>query len=630
MIVGFVEKIKTWHGKWLAYVLNDRYNWWECCLKIELIELLAMSVRATDTGPSEITPQLPAAIGGSDMCLTHKQLSAPTISTNEHHQFKSRTSYSSTSELMPTVSSPGFHECNGSGDDNCSPLDAANIRHMEIDDEDTVEYKRLCARSPCVTLLSLSLGPLLSNIFTSLVSIVLSVYASKALPNSNAAVAALTIASVPEFIANSIAWALLIGSSATVSGSLGKGDVVGAQTAAINAVTMALIFGALLLIIMLPSAGQILHSLASSEHSTDIISIAYDYIFVFICGIPVTTLNFTLNGIMSGTGNVRLVSICNIIDVILTLGVFAPIFLFVSAIKTSLGVRGASLAIVLSRTVVLFVYLYVYIFRGTVRMNWRLLHQNRTFAYVKAILGVGCIDLISSLSGTVILGIVSTFVSKLATDYAKQHPSESQKQTYEEVMASWACLNRIYNLVVAISFGVTGGYLAPASYAYGRKMYSRFISLTWSCFIYDSVLLLILGILFIITIPWFSQIFSTSKLYTDMSTQIVRIMLATSLILPFQFIITTICQACNMILIGLIVGLVTQVAILPTCFIIIYYVTLKYIPNDVWLRYRLCILSFTFNDILSGAISIGVWIYPMRKFKRLAREQKAGELGNKI
>ena len=78
-----------------------------------------------------------------------------------------------------------------------------------------------------------------------------------------------------------------------------------------------------------------------------------------------------------------------------------------------------------------------------------------------------------------------------------------------------------------------------------------------------------------------------------------------------------------MILIGLIVGVATQVAILPTCFVIIYYVSLKYIPENVWLRYRLCILSFTFNDILSGVISISVWIYPMRKFKKLAQEQKA-------
>ncbi|KAE8301524.1 Na+ driven multidrug efflux pump [Giardia duodenalis] len=576
-----------------------------------------MSTHVVDASPSKAAPSALAAAKGSEMALSQEQFGSPTITTKELTQFRSQTTFGSTSELLPTVSLPIFPE------DNCnrSPSNATLVNNVDADDKDTIEYKRLGAKSPCVTLLSLSLGPLLSNIFTSLVSIVLSVYVSKALLNSNAAVAALTIAAVPEFIANSIAWALLIGSSATVSGSLGKGDIIGARTAAINAVTMALIFGILMLIIMLPSARQILLSLASSEHSSDIISIAYDYIFVFICGIPITALNFTLNGIMSGTGNVKLVSICNIIDVVLTLGVFAPIFLFVPATNASLGVRGASLAIVLSRTLVCLIYLYVYIFRGNVRMDWRLLHQNRTFAYVKAILGVGCIDLISSLSGTVILGIVSTFVSKLATDYANRNPNGNEKQTYEEVMASWACLNRIYNLVVAISFGVTGGYLAPASYAYGRKLYDRFISLTWSCFIYDSVLLLLLGVLFIIIIPWFSQIFSTSELYTMMSTQIVRIMLATSAILPFQFIITTICQACNMILIGLLVGVATQVFILPACFIIIYYVSFKYIPEDVWLRYRLCILSFTFNDILSGVVSIGVWIYSMRKLKRLARAQ---------
>lgn len=578
-----------------------------------------MSTPVVDISPNGPAPSSLAAAGGSEMCLSQEQLGSPTIATKVLTQVRPQTGYDNSSELVPTVSIPAFSEYNYNG----SPSNANLVPCVEINEEDTIEYKRLCARSPCITLLSLSLGPLLSNIFTSIVSIVLSVYVSKALSNPNAAVAALTIAAVPEFIANSIAWAMLIGSSATVSSSLGKGDIVGAQTAAINGVTMALILGILMLVIMLPSARQILLSLASSEHSSEIVSIAYDYIFVFICGIPVTALNFTLNGVMSGTGNVKLVSTCNIIDIVLTLGVFAPIFLFVPATKASLGVRGASLAIVLSRAIVLCVYLYVYIFRGTVRMNWKLLHQNRTFAYVKAILGVGCIDLISSLSGTVILGIVSTFVSKLATDYANLNSSGNEKQTYEEVMASWACLNRIYNLVVAISFGVTGGYLAPASYAYGRKMYARFISLTWSCFIYDSVLLLSLGVLFIIIIPWFSQIFSTSKLYTEMSTQIVRIMLATSAILPFQFIITTICQACNMILIGLIVGVATQVAILPTCFVIIYYVSLKYIPENVWLRYRLCILSFTFNDILSGVISISVWIYPMRKFKKLAQEQKA-------
>lgn len=495
---------------------------------------------------------------------------------------------------------------------------------LPLGDDGSDEYRRLGKAHPFKTLLVQSLGPLMFNFFTALNTMIISVYVTKALPNANAALSAITIANIPECIANAFAWALFIGCSCTVGRYLGAGDIRSAQAAAIHAFVLGLSGSVGLLLILLFTVKPLLKSTSSEEYSTDILDLALQYIVVLIFAVPITTIYFLLTGIAAGSGMVTLVTVMAILEIVLTLGLFCPLYLFV---VKPLGIAGASLGMVTSRLLLSCVYLWFYIKKMTVRMNWKLLCGYRTTKFIREVLSVGIIDMISSLSATVILGIISSYIAQLGTDYAKIYYENStpevQKSIYEEVVASWGCLNRVYSMAVMISFGITGGYLPAASYALGRKHYKRFIQLTWYCFAYDCAALLLFSIVFIIVIPWFCKVFSNTETYVELSISTVRIMLATGVILPFQFIITTICQACLMTLVGIILGLTTQVALLPLSFIIIYYACRHFILANVKLRINLNMLAFTFNDILSAIVSLGVWCVPMRKYKQLAAEQEA-------
>lgn len=490
--------------------------------------------------------------------------------------------------------------------------------------ECSAEHERLGAKRPFRTLFLQSLGPLVSTFLTSLFNILNSVFVARALPDANAALSAITIAGPIEYICNAFGYSFLVGAASTISACLGRKDFHGAKLTVLHTLVTSLVSGVLITVCFLPGARQMLQTMASSDDSAAIITMAYEYSRILLVFAPVTCMYLTAVGIASGSGFVKLTAILNGVSFVINTCVVTPGLLF----GTRVGIMGASIGVIVSQAVPLCVYIYFFLAKMNVKLDFRLLRERVTFRYMRQVFLVAIIDFIASISGSVLLGVLANFVSQIADLYAAgAFPDDPvlRKGAYEEVLAAWGCLSRIYQMAIGICYGISGGYLPAASYAFSMAGWDRFLKLTKWLFVYDCLFLLVVGVVMIGVVRWFAMIFSASPLYLDVATVISRVMLITCGILPLQFVVTTVCQAANMILRGGIVACVTQILLLPVIFITVFYATagVESMRADQLRRLYICIASFNINDVLSGVIALPALWRPIRKWRALARQPPA-------
>lgn len=126
-----------------------------------------------------------------------------------------------------------------------------------------------------------------------------------------------------------------------VSQKFGERDFIGLKRYVTNAITLSVVFSAVLTVLVCALCGVILRWMSTPE---DIFAFAYDYVFVMFLGIPVMMLYNVLFGIIRSMGDSRTpvlyLVFCSLLNVLLDL-------LFILVFKT--GVAGAAWATVLAQ-----------------------------------------------------------------------------------------------------------------------------------------------------------------------------------------------------------------------------------------------------------------------------------------
>lgn len=488
--------------------------------------------------------------------------------------------------------------------------------------ESSIEYARLGKRGPLRTYMEQLGGPMLQALVNAAYSIINSVYVSRSSPMPDAATSAMSLASPFEYVSSCFGWALMLGGSSVVSELLGREDRLGVSRVTTLLLLSAAALGLCVAAVVAPFLKLFIRSMASAEEGEQAVQFAYEYALPLVLGSPISCLYFASCGIASGFGFVKLTASCNLAVFVLDIGILAPALLF----GARLGPMGSSIAYVCTQALVLAVYAYflarrtsvqpdIRSLRGGCREGWRLMGRAA---------GVASIDLAASVSGIVVQTLLASTVSAIAEDYGQQAcvgmgegdgAAECRQQHFEQMVAAWGCLNRLYQSLNSMHFGAAEGYLAPASYALGMKAYSRFARLTVDFILVDCLLLLLLAALFEGIAPYFAYIFSPTEGYIEIASVAIRIMCATSAIMPLQFIVSAFCQVTARYALGLGLTILTQVLILPCCFVMFYFVTGETI-EDALLRFKVYICSFNLNDVLSGAIALAVILVYLRRYQR--------------
>lgn len=296
---------------------------------------------------------------------------------------------------------------------------------------------------------------------------------------------------------------LSIGGAAQISAlfGLGKGEEAGQLCADLLRLTF--VMGAIVPAVILPIIKPCSRWFGADETVTDL---GMQYMLPLSAGSICSILFITVCGFLQGEGRTALYGIANFICLALNGLALDPLFLF--GLKTS--IYGVSLATIISEFLPAIAIVIQY-YRGKFSIKPKLSQWCNKFSdRVLPTLKVGVSQLISQLS----VAIPSIIVRKLIGTFLGDD--------YGPAMAGMNASIRITTFGFSVQAGITMGFLPPASYAYAKKDYKRYLWLCWHSIWLPFVWGLLICILSLTIPEQLSMLFDNDAKYVHYSAKMMR------------------------------------------------------------------------------------------------------------
>jgi Na+-driven multidrug efflux pump len=264
-------------------------------------------------------------------------------------------------------------------------------------------------------------------------------------------------------------------------------------------------FGLLIPAILAPSIRPLARWIGAGE---EVVEMGWDYMIpLMICSFS-TCMFVGSGGCLQGEGRSFLFACLNLLATILNGIILDPLLML--AIK--MGIRGDALATVISEVIPLSLVIFWY-GRGKFAVKPKLNQFLKKFSpCTLPALKVGISQLILNLSQLVPSIIIRKLIS-----------SASTPEDYNDSMAAYNVMIRLFVFVNSVIIGLTMGYLPPAAYSFAKSDSRRWLWLSWHTF-WMAGLWASLICIFTWTIPrQLCLIFADGEGYLNWAEQLVRI-----------------------------------------------------------------------------------------------------------
>ena len=381
----------------------------------------------------------------------------------------------------------------------------------------------LGGRPPLITIISLSGGPIVSQLINAMYGIVTTVYISLAVGDKG--LSAISTYGIFDSVGRSFGFFLSTSASATISALFGAGKAEDSHQLAADIIRMCVVFGAIVPAILLPTVKLAARWFGASE---EIVSIGFDYILPLSACAVFSILYIAVGGILQSEGRTGLSAVIMIVALVLNMGVFGPSFLF----GAHLGMKGAGWATVASEALTGIVITSLY-FIGIFQVKPKLyMLISKPSPHLWKAIKIGLSTLLAQLSSQIPAIIVRKLMG-MACVY----------DSYDEVMSAYICSFRYQVIILAVIAALTQGYIPSASYAYQAHRYRRYLWLTfhavWMCFAWGVAMSIIMWV-------WpreLASLFSKSENFLRYSEQQISIVNGLSMILFGRYMGTSILQS---------------------------------------------------------------------------------------
>ena len=321
------------------------------------------------------------------------------------------------------------------------------------------EIMRLAGSPPLKTLLKLMIGPLASQITSTLYGIINTIWISKYVGEVGMAAVALDIAW--EGIARGFGLFLSVAASTQISSLFGKGLFDEANQVVCDLLRVAIICGIIVPAILLPINKPLSRWFGANEETVDE---AFQYILPQCAGNFLTCIFLTNVGFLQAEGRTLLVGCIDFIAMGVGMCALNPIFLGV--IKT--GVAGPSYSTIIADGVP-GIILTILFFKGKFGLKPDIKGLLKPFSpHTKQAIYVGSSQLVAQIS----ICLPGIIVRKLIG------LSVANTREYDLAMAGFNVLCRYYNITTCVVLALTTGFVAAASYAYSSQNYARYLRLS--------------------------------------------------------------------------------------------------------------------------------------------------------
>ena len=322
----------------------------------------------------------------------------------------------------------------------------------------TEEEIRLGSKPALITLIILSIGPLLSQFTGALYGIVDTWWVSKAI--GNVGMTAISTYNNFDVISRGFGTFLSVAASSIISSLFGEGDTLLAGQLLVDLIRISFIFALIIPLLFVPLTRPVAIWFGAD---TFIVELGREYVLPLLyCGF-VPCLYLLACGCLQSEGRSWYFSFTQITSCLLNMLIFDPLFLF----GFKLGIKGAAWATVLAELLPAIFIFYQY-FTGKLGIKPKFSYFLKPFSpIIMKALGVGFSQFIFMLS----LSIPGIFMRKFLGLTC------SSPSVYNDVMAAFNVLIKFYQIVYSVGSSLVLGFIPSAGFAFGAKRFKRVLYL---------------------------------------------------------------------------------------------------------------------------------------------------------
>ena len=449
---------------------------------------------------------------------------------------------------------------------------------------ETEEDKRLGGYSPLGTLFRLVGGPILSQITSACYGLVDSMWISKAI--GEIGLTATSTSYVIDYVGLAFGHFVNIAASTQVSFLFGQKRTSDIGQVVIDLLRICCILGVLVPAVLLPISKPLMMWL--SNNNEHVVEMAFYYLLPVIVG-AITAMVYLMGcGVLQAEGRTWLFALAQISSFIMNGLIFDPLLLF--GFKTD--VWGGALATMLAELIPGCVIMF-FLLRGKLTIQFRCEMWRKCFSKDSmTALKVGASSLIMHLSTTIPAIVMQKYIA-LTAAYVDQ---------FEDIMAMWNVVLRLYQLAVCIVLAFNTAYLPAASYAFGRSDYKRIVRLTlhalWVTIVWAGICNAVICLL-----PrQLGMIWSSKDNFLSWVERILPRSFMVIVLCPIPYISIAFLQAVNRPLFASILSILTSLVPLPVFSSIMYFTDRTDPVRLFW--------AYVMRDVFSLVVSIAIVAYP--------------------
>lgn len=394
-------------------------------------------------------------------------------------------------------------------------------------------------------------------------------------------IAGLSIAFPVQMILGGTGAMLGMGAASVISRNLGAKNYKRAEVAFGNNLFLIALLGSLISLIGTLFTGTILRTFGATD---SILPYAMDYMSVIFLGAPLIIFSMSMNNVIRSEGAAKIAMLSMIIGAVGNI-ILDPFFIFV----LDLGIRGAAMATVLSRLLVIG-WVFFYYSSGKSVLFFSVKYLKPVPGIMKEILLIGFPAMLRHGSTSFVFGMVNQLAGFYGGDTA---------------IAIFGILNRVVMFGGMPMVGISQGMQPILGYSYGAGYFHRAREvIKKSAIIATSFSILITLLLFLFPEAVIT-LFTSDPGLLEKGPVAMRMMTCGFFVIGFQMIGGTLFQAIGKALPSFVLNTSRQILLLiPVLLILPRYLGI----NGVW-------LSFPISDILSTVITFMVVLPEMERLK---------------
>lgn len=323
------------------------------------------------------------------------------------------------------------------------------------------EHYRLAGRKPLLTVLLLSIGPLLSQITSALYGIVSTIWVSKYI--GEIGMTSISTATAFDNIGRAFGFFISTAGSSKISALYGAGLEAEAGQVMCDLIRMCLVFGVFVPACLVPAIKPAFRWFGAPE---DVVDMAYDYLFPLVIMTVTTCMYLGSLGFLQGEGRSLLSGAITIVSGIINMAALNPFLIKVC----KLDILGASMATIIAEGIPGIVVIVLF-FCGVfgVKPYFKQLFQKFS-PHTWSALRVGLSQLVANLSISVPGIIVRKLIGLCAGDDGTM---------FKDSLAGFNVVFRYSQVTNSVINAITMGFLPPASYANAAGKYKRWLRLAF-------------------------------------------------------------------------------------------------------------------------------------------------------